>query len=114
MLGDTILQVDMRNDPFYMYIKVAHSKCMLWGQHACSNLCMLTWHVNMKMFCMLTCKCLHTYMSSIAMSTCLMLHVNIVVLAMLTYNTGVVNTSNMHVALRRHSDYYEESACCRP
>ena len=40
----------------------------------------------------------------IAMSTCLMLHVNIVVLAMLTYNTGVVNTSNMHVALRRHSD----------
>mgnify|MGYP000435555636 CR=1 FL=1 len=31
---------------------------------------------------------------------------------MLTYNTGVVNTSNMHVALRRHSDYYEESACC--
>jgi len=32
----------------------------------------------------------------------------------LTYNTGVVNTSNMHVALRRHSDYYEESACCRP
>ena len=49
-------------------------------------------------------------MSSIAMSTCLMLHVNIVVSAMLTYNTGVVNTSNMHVALRRHSDYYEESA----
>ena len=36
MLGDTILHVDMRNDPFYLFYMVALSKCMLCSQHACS------------------------------------------------------------------------------